>query len=44
MGQKYYLGLDVGTQSVKGLVFDPEQDHGVIARAGQPLDLLPGFL
>ena len=43
MGQKHYLGLDVGTQSVKGLVFDPEQDHGVIARAGQPLDLIPGL-
>ncbi len=43
MDQKHYLGLDVGTQSVKGLVFDPEHEEGVIARAGQPLDLLPGL-
>ena len=43
MGQKHYLGLDVGTQSVKGLIFDPESDGSVIARAGKPLDLLSGL-
>ena len=43
MSQKHYLGLDVGTQSVKGLVFDPEHEDGVVARAGKPLDLLEGL-
>lgn len=36
-----YLGFDVGTQSVKALVLDP--DHGVVARASIALDLIDGL-
>ncbi|MGE4619222.1 MAG: xylulokinase [Planctomycetota bacterium] len=43
MGTTLYLGLDVGTQGVKGVVIDPEARPCVIARAGRSLDLLPGL-
>ena len=43
MSDELYLGLDVGTQGVKGVVIDPDARPCVIARAGQPLDLLPGL-
>lgn len=36
-----FAGLDVGTQSVKLVVYDPEQ-RGIVASAGQPLDLAAG--
>jgi xylulokinase len=36
------LGLDAGTQSLKGLLVDPEAG-AVIARASRPLELLPGL-
>ena len=36
------LGLDVGTQSVKGLVLDAERG-AVVARAARPLELVPGL-
>ncbi|RTZ92901.1 MAG: xylulokinase, partial [Planctomycetota bacterium] len=43
MTASLYLGLDVGTQGVKGVVIDPDARPCVIARAGQALDLLPGL-
>ena len=36
-----FLGFDVGTQSVKALVLDP--DHGVVARSSEPLELIEGL-
>ena len=36
-----FAGLDVGTQSVKLVVYDPGQ-RGIVASAGQPLDLAAG--
>lgn len=40
MSAPLYLGLDVGTQGVKALVYDPAAGK-VIARGASPLDLLP---
>ena len=36
------LGLDAGTQSLKGLLVDPEAGT-IVARASRPLELLPGL-
>ena len=36
------LGLDAGTQSLKGLLVDPEAGV-IVARASRPLELLPGL-
>ncbi|MDE0961444.1 MAG: xylulose kinase, partial [Planctomycetota bacterium] len=41
MSDALYLGLDVGTQGVKGVVIDPTASPCVIARASEALDLLP---
>ena len=35
MAQALYLGLDIGTQGVKGVVIDPDARPCVIARAGR---------
>ena len=43
MAAVLYLGLDVGTQGVKGVVIDPDARPCVIARAGRPLDLIAGL-
>ena len=43
MAQKLYLGIDVGTQGVKGVVIDPQEQPCVIARASKPLDLISGL-
>ena len=40
MAQALYLGLDVGTQGVKGVVIDADARPCVISRAGRPLDLI----
>ncbi len=43
MATALYLGLDVGTQGVKGVVIDPETRPCVIARAARSLDLIEGL-
>ncbi|PCJ15020.1 MAG: xylulokinase [Planctomycetota bacterium] len=40
MAQALYLGLDIGTQGVKGVVIDADARPCVISRAGRPLDLI----
>lgn len=40
MGGELYLGLDVGTQSTKALLLDPDA-RTVVARASSPYELLP---
>ena len=40
-GMATFLGLDVGTQSVKALLFEP--GRGVVARASQPLSSIAGL-
>ena len=37
------IGLDVGTQGIKGVVLDPAQSPSIIARATLPLSLLTGL-
>ncbi|MDG1455168.1 MAG: xylulokinase [Planctomycetota bacterium] len=43
MKQKLYLGIDVGTQGVKGVVIDSEEHPCVISRASKSLDLISGL-
>ncbi|HIA27607.1 MAG TPA: xylulokinase, partial [Planctomycetes bacterium] len=40
---KLTIGVDVGTQGVKGVVIDPDARPCVIARAGRPLELIAGL-
>ena len=43
MKQKLYLGIDVGTQGVKGVVIDSEEHPCVISRASKTRDLICGL-
>lgn len=37
------IGIDIGTQGVKGILFDPARTPGVVARAARPLALIEGL-